>query len=348
MKISTSNKIVVFFMFIDVSYFVCYNTARRMASGFVKAVNERRRKNFERKIETMNGTSTNDKSNKAPEDAPASPSICAQSPLDVTYEVTAPENVGFQYYVAGPFSRTAAYTSDIFVMFVYWLGVTIGVCSLVERLFGWEGVLGYAPKTSSILLDVFYFLHTMFVFWFWNALFEAFCQGRTPGKALVGLRVISCSGRPLRLSQALVRNVLRLADFALGPFVVLAMGLNDRMARLGDVAADTVVVVNRRKTKKFKRGKKGERAVTEPFDENLLANVTSKIPEEFVIGDSLRKALELYVSRRSDLAPQPRLEIAKTLADSLQDKMNISPRLNPDVFLYALHQISLGMNRQTF
>jgi len=289
-----------------------------------------------------------DKRNEASELIPTSPKINAQTQLDVIYEISAPENVAFQYCAAGPFSRVVAYSLDLVIMFAYWLGTIICVSFMLDSLFGDQGFFGYAPKLNSIFLTSFYFLNTMFVVWFWNALFEAFWQGRTPGKAIVGLRVISCSGRPLRLSQAFVRNVLRLADLMLGPFAIPIMGLNDRSARLGDVAADTVVVVSRRKTKKFKRNSQGASVVKEPFDEKLLTNVASKIPEDFVINDSLRKALDLYVSRRGDLAPQRRLDIANALAEPLQERANISPRLNPDVFLYALYRNSLGMDRQTF
>jgi uncharacterized RDD family membrane protein YckC len=80
--------------------------------------------------------------------------------------------------------------------------------------------------------------------WGWHVFFEAYRQGRTPGKQLVGLRVVDGRGLPLSLEQALVRNVVRALDFAplfygLG---ALACQLDSRRRRLGDVAADTLVI----------------------------------------------------------------------------------------------------------
>jgi uncharacterized RDD family membrane protein YckC len=73
------------------------------------------------------------------------------------------------------------------------------------------------------------------------------CEGMfsaTPGKALVGLRVVSVDDRPLNLWSILVRNTLRLVDvlpgaYLLGGFVTLATRSSQR---LGDLAAATTVV----------------------------------------------------------------------------------------------------------
>lgn len=80
--------------------------------------------------------------------------------------------------------------------------------------------------------------------WGWHVFFEAYRHGRTPGKQLLGLRVVDGRGLPLSLEQALVRNVIRVLDFiplfyGLGAFV---SQLDRRRRRLGDLAADTLVI----------------------------------------------------------------------------------------------------------
>jgi uncharacterized RDD family membrane protein YckC len=85
---------------------------------------------------------------------------------------------------------------------------------------------------------------TFVVGWGWHVFFEAYRQGRTPGKQLLGLRVVDGRGLPLSLEQSLVRNVVRALDFApvfygLG---ALACQYDPRRRRLGDVAADTLVI----------------------------------------------------------------------------------------------------------
>jgi hypothetical protein len=78
--------------------------------------------------------------------------------------------------------------------------------------------------------------------------FEAGRHGATPGKRLVGLRVVQASGSPLTVGQAVVRNFLRFIDsmplFTYG-FGVAACLATRRFQRLGDLAAGTVVVYAR-------------------------------------------------------------------------------------------------------
>ncbi|MDT9702371.1 RDD family protein, partial [Streptomyces sp. P17] len=87
--------------------------------------------------------------------------------------------------------------------------------------------------------------------------------GRTIGKRLTGIRVISADGRRLRPSQIVARNMMKEAEF-LAPAQVFLMGgesglmlvltflwvcgvagfflRNKRRQRLGDVIAGTLVV----------------------------------------------------------------------------------------------------------
>lgn len=62
--------------------------------------------------------------------------------------------------------------------------------------------------------------------------------GRTPGKALVGLVVVSTDGSPCSWRAAVVRNLLRPVDLLGG---ALAVAFTLRHRRLGDLAAGTVV-----------------------------------------------------------------------------------------------------------
>lgn len=70
-------------------------------------------------------------------------------------------------------------------------------------------------------------------------------SGRTPGKALLGIRVIGAELAPCGFWRALVRNLLTFVDgffnFLVG---VLLVALTDHWQRLGDLAARTVVVTD--------------------------------------------------------------------------------------------------------
>jgi uncharacterized RDD family membrane protein YckC len=65
-------------------------------------------------------------------------------------------------------------------------------------------------------------------------------DGQTPGKRLLGLRVLSGDGRPADMRSIAVRTALRVIDLAVGFLVMSAT--RQRRARLGDLAAGTMVV----------------------------------------------------------------------------------------------------------
>lgn len=96
-----------------------------------------------------------------------------------------------------------------------------------------EGLVAAAYATASFAIG-----------WGWHVAFEAWRQGRTPGKQLLSLRVVDGRGLPLSLEQALVRNVVRALDFAPVFYGIgaLAAQADPYRRRLGDVAADTVVI----------------------------------------------------------------------------------------------------------
>lgn len=67
--------------------------------------------------------------------------------------------------------------------------------------------------------------------------------GQTIGKRVAGIVVVRRDGQPITFRQSAVRNLLRVVDgmfsYALGLAVML---LNDDRQRIGDLAADTIVV----------------------------------------------------------------------------------------------------------
>ena len=94
-------------------------------------------------------------------------------------------------------------------------------------------------------------LWTFIIQWGYFLVFEWLWQGQTPGKRLVGIRVIAWRGTAITFVQAAVRNLVRFADFLpvcnlVGFLVALT---NREHRRLGDLAAGTLVVYLERKAK---------------------------------------------------------------------------------------------------
>src|SRR4029078_9167645 len=74
--------------------------------------------------------------------------------------------------------------------------------------------------------------------------FELTASGATPGKRMLGLKVVMDNGLPVTPSASVTRNLLRVADFL--PFgygfAIASMLIRTDSKLLGDIAAATMVV----------------------------------------------------------------------------------------------------------
>lgn len=258
-------------------------------------------------------------------------------PIDTTIEVVTPENIAFQYNLAGPFRRLPAYLIDVLVR---WGGLAI-LFVLFSLLAGFTGV----PLVFLYMLSAFVVL-TFIVNWFYGAILETFFNGRTVGKWICGLRVISTDGRPLSAMQAILRNLLRVADMA--PYAALSqfdpdippvmfiptcivglgsMILTRRMQRLGDLAAGTMVVLD----------EKSWRLPVVKVDDRRVAALSQFVPADYRVTQTMAKTLAAYAERRAYLSPARRREVARHLADPLIDRFEFRRDIDSDLLLYALY-----------
>src|SRR5258707_13991454 len=104
------------------------------------------------------------------------------APIDTRVEIVTPENIAFQYRLAGPFRRLAAYVLDVIIrvaviVLIFFLLVFMASIGL--------GALIAGPGAAGLLI-IWFLLD-----WFYGGLFEAFWNGQTPGKHMLRLRVVS-------------------------------------------------------------------------------------------------------------------------------------------------------------
>jgi len=146
--------------------------------------------------------------------------------LDTTRSIETPEGVELQFRVAGPVVRALAWSID--------MSIRGGIYLIALMLLGLLEELGMGL-----------FLLTVFLLeWFYPVLCEVYGYGATPGKRAMKIRVLQAVGTPVGWSSAMIRNLLRVVDilpFFYG-FGLITMLLNRDFQRLGDLAADTVVV----------------------------------------------------------------------------------------------------------
>lgn len=147
--------------------------------------------------------------------------------LDTLYTINTPEGIALSLSPAGIVPRTLAWFIDLLIRGAINL---IIITSLV--FVGEVGGLGIA-------LIIFFFLE-----WFYPVWFEVYRQGQTPGKRLLGLYVAHTDASPISFSASMIRNLLRVVDFMplLYGFGLLSALFTQKFQRLGDLAADTVVL----------------------------------------------------------------------------------------------------------
>lgn len=73
--------------------------------------------------------------------------------------------------------------------------------------------------------------------------------GQTAGKRLTGIRVVGVNGEPMTWGKSISRNLLRVVDSLPALYIVglIVMSRSNLLQRLGDKAAGTIVVVDRRR-----------------------------------------------------------------------------------------------------
>jgi uncharacterized RDD family membrane protein YckC len=147
--------------------------------------------------------------------------------FDDRIEISTPERVTVAYELAGVGSRMLAQVIDVLIVSAIVTGILVVAGAL-------SGPLALAIAVGGVTLTpVAYFL-----------VLEWRRHGSTPGKAALHLRVLRSTGEPIGLSDAAVRNIVRIADFL--PFAYIVGGICAIVSkdgrRLGDMAANTVVV----------------------------------------------------------------------------------------------------------
>lgn len=149
-----------------------------------------------------------------------------RQPLDTVLERETPEGIALELRPAGLPARAGAYLLDLLIRGAFFYALV-----LASQLLG--------TLAPAVLLISWFLLE-----WFYPVLFELARSGATPGKSVMGLKVVMDSGLPVTPGASIARNLLRTADFM--PFVY-ALGITSMLVRgdfrrIGDIAAATLVV----------------------------------------------------------------------------------------------------------
>ncbi len=183
-----------------------------------------------------------------------------ETSLGTAQVIRSPEQVALDLQVAGPMSRMLAFSVDYGVIlileaivFTALLLAATSMASLdqLEQVQVWleeaqsnleKGELDVGPW-FMLMLAVWIALDFMLQ-WGYFVASELLMQGRSPGKAWIGLRVVRDGGLPVTLRESTLRNLLRMVDMLPTQYLVglVSMIFSKDVRRLGDFAAGTIVI----------------------------------------------------------------------------------------------------------
>ncbi len=221
--------------------------------------------------------------------------------------IRTPEGVVFSRTLAGPVIRFCAWFVDLMVISAMMsvLGAIIGVFGLISR-----------DLAVAIFTLMYFVLSIGYGFaceWLW--------RGQTLGKRLLRLRVVDAEGLKLQFHQIVVRNLLRFVDSLPSFYAVggVACWLSPKFQRLGDLAANTIVIRIPQ--------------ITEPDVEQLISGHFNSLAQYPQLAARLRqrvKPAEATIAlqallRREDFGPAERLALFTDLATHFRGKVAFPP-----------------------
>lgn len=171
--------------------------------------------------------------------------------LHEEYSIETPENVTFGYSIAGIGSRFigALVDTSLLVLLLFLLNLAVSLALAGLGSMAPEPAFDSEPEPDWVagLLIAIYALINFGLIWGYYLVFELLWNGQTPGKRLARTQVVQASGTPAGFTDVAIRNLVRVVDFLPIGYGVgfVVMFSNRRSRRLGDFAANTLVIRQR-------------------------------------------------------------------------------------------------------
>ena len=232
--------------------------------------------------------------------------------------VETPENVVLDLEIAGLGSRALAALIDSAILSA-WMFAVMLLSRLVGTMTGGSTWLGAATILILFGSTFGYFI-----------VYEGFGRGQTPGKRIIGIRVVQGTGHPLTAGAAVIRNLLRIADLFPPPSYLvgaLFVAFHPQGKRLGDLVAGSIVVRDRPEE-------------TGPSEDVALLLENDGEPDAPEMSDEEFALLRQFHERVAGLDPDVRTRLAAQLAARLSDSI---PSSQDDLaLLHTLYVQELG------
>ncbi len=236
--------------------------------------------------------------------------------IDTVAAIDTPEHVRFQLRVAGPAVRAAAWVIDL-ALRVFVLAIFVSLAAVVAWALERPG-LGTGVTLTLLFLSE----------WLWLAAAEIRGAGQSPGKWLMGLRVVRSDGSPAEWVDLVLRNLLRAADLLPAGYLLggLASAIDPLRRRIGDWVAGTVVIYDT--TSRLL----GPLEFSPPITDEERA----QLPVRVDLTRDECAAIEGLLRRSKALGPGRTEELALVLAPSIREASGIEAPTAKRVLTLAL------------
>lgn len=245
--------------------------------------------------------------------------------MDRTVSVRTPESIAFSYELAGLGSRFLALAIDMAIQLVILLGILWGLFFAASHVAPSARTSSIEDRTAESILYAIVLAVIFIIFFGYFIAFEGFWNGQTPGKKLLGIRVVRDGGYPVDLGAALIRNLVRIGELALGFYAVSAIAtlISAENKRLGDMAAGTIVVRDARA-----QSLTAIRAGAESEAAHRIAMLSDE--EHALIGRFIARRAGMDLQHRRRMAFQIAERVRKRVSSDLQrlDDEELLERLN--------------------
>ena len=218
-------------------------------------------------------------------------------------QIQSPEALDYQLEIAGMGARSHAFIIDWHIRLLLaltWLlvaGLGFYTWDEMRLIFSHE----HSSTTAFILL-----IPAGLIYFFYHPVLEMIMAGRTPGKRMAGVRLVTLQGYTPGIGAILLRNVFRLVDSLPGFYFLglLSVALTHNQVRIGDLAAGLVLVYdNTVKPKTLQQ-------ITD-----LALHTQLSIDDQTLLLDLLNRWHELSVDMRIRFAQQFFTRIGKSVPD---------------------------------
>ena len=243
--------------------------------------------------------------------------------------VETPEQIDLNFQKAGIGSRFfAALIDTSLLLLIVFIGSYVN-----DRLIS---------ELGSVIGNWLAAISGIFVFalsWGYYMAFEIITNGQSPGKRLLGLRVMKVGGYPISFADSAIRNLVRVVDFL--PFCycigLTTMLINGNWQRLGDLAAGTLVVKTSKK--KLTLTDAGTRVVGPDINIAPQQFLYVEWIQPELITDTELSMIREFLSRRSTLSDPRKIELAETIGSPIVEKMGGDSSILYDKFLEEVYAL---------